>query len=96
MPLFVAAVTVLLWFSVPLATLNPVPGWMAPLVDEVASGRSSATNARNVGSASEPEVGPANTVFAPCVSRVSVMFAVKASGLLTATASGVESVTVTV
>ena len=69
---------------------------MMPFVDAVASGRSAAVRARKVGAASEPEVGPAKTLLATCVSSVSVRFAVNASGLLTTTASGVESVTVTV
>ena len=95
MPLLVPAVTELLWSNVPLVTLRPVPGWIAPFADAVASGRSAATSARKVGAASAPEAGPINTVLAPCVSKDRVMFAVKSSGLLTTTESGVESVTVT-
>jgi hypothetical protein len=68
---------------------------MMPLVDAVASGRSAGTNARNVGAASEPEAGPTKTLLATCVSNVSVRFAVNASGLLTTTESGVDSVIVT-
>ena len=61
---------------------------------EVASGKSAGNNALNVGAASDPEVGPTNTVFAACVSSVKVRFAVNASGLFTTTDNGVESVIV--
>ena len=61
----------------------------------VASGRSAGTSVRNVGAASDPVVGPAKTELATCVSSVRVIFAVNASGLLTTTDSGVDSVTVT-
>ena len=64
MPLTVAPVTLLLWFKVPVETLRPVPGSITPLVDAVASGKSSETSARNVGSASTPVVGPAKTELA--------------------------------
>ena len=66
-----------------------------PFAIAVASGKSAGRSALNVGAASEPEAGPTKTAFAACVSRVSVMFAVKSSGLFTAIESGVDSVTVT-
>ena len=66
-----------------------------PFADAVASGKSAGKSALNVGAASAPDAGPTNTLFAACVSSVSVMFAVKLSGLLTAIDRGVDSVTVT-